>query len=932
MSSPNHPTSNIEDVISSNFLDFIPASPDYVLISPGKTYSSSSNLFGIVLIASPSVSLFHNDPCMKVLQAFYAKESPIPPPNPITLPVILTPSLDCFRDELNNVVKEEDRGCICFLGCNNSSGTKKYQGSNSGDGGNTRDGVKITGGVIGFGGGIGDAVARRTSMAGKTKVVIVKFKLSLKKGELDRVNPSCEKGKSKRTSYPPKPVPNSKQRLHFLHMDLCGPMRIASINGKWYVLVIVDDYSRYMWVHFLRTKDEAPEQNGVVERRNHTLVEATRTMLIFSRTPLFLWAGELDLPFESMYDDYIGGQLSTTQAPPVHQTPTASTTIADNAPTPTILSSQATNIPNTSQDIDELETQQQHVLQQAPLQPKIVVDNVPNAMFDGDVFENLFAPPSIREPSSPVLIRNQLQIDGDMYMYVLTMSTMEPKNVKEAMTDPAWIESMQEDLLQFKRLDAKSPTNAEPGPSSLTLGVSFVYEAYKNIDANGFELRNYVPLSRLVMLCRMVGGVRELDGFDHEVLIAETFHEQTDDELTNKENEFILVSGIANQNGKGNVVAAWAEVRPRRRDAAYLQTHMLTAQKEEAGIQIQPQEFDLIAIIGNLDEIEVVNANYILMANLQQALTSNTQTNKASIYDSDGSAEGLHYKEDSEEDPEEEPEEDVDIELKDDAELIFPYEVEGEKTPPPRDVSSDSVSSESESEDEEVDVTPEATAGTITQNPYAIRDFQRGLFEVGESSSARDSSNVDGLALWALRSDLEAAVSKPPSDDEDTERPRKKSKNSTSDGTRGPSEPRGPPSGKPRSISEARMREIIRDQVTTSMAEFVANMNHEASGARAGGAGAGGAGADDVDIELEDDAELIFPYEVEGEKTMPPRDVSSDLVSSESESEDEEVDVTPEATAGTITQNPYAIRDFQWGLFKVGESSSARDSSNVDGL
>ncbi|GJR85721.1 retrovirus-related pol polyprotein from transposon TNT 1-94 [Tanacetum coccineum] len=44
--------------------------------------------------------------------------------------------------------------------------------------------------------------------------------------------PSCEQGKSKRASHPPKPVPNSKQRLHLLHMDLCGPMRIASINGK----------------------------------------------------------------------------------------------------------------------------------------------------------------------------------------------------------------------------------------------------------------------------------------------------------------------------------------------------------------------------------------------------------------------------------------------------------------------------------------------------------------------------------------------------------------------------------------------------------------------------------------------------------------------------------------------------------------------------
>ncbi|GJS02144.1 retrovirus-related pol polyprotein from transposon TNT 1-94 [Tanacetum coccineum] len=75
--------------------------------------------------------------------------------------------------------------------------------------------------------------------------------------------PSYEQGKSKNAPHPPKLVPNSKQRLHLLHMDLCGPIRVKSINGKWYVLVIVDDYSRYTWVHFLRSKDETPEAEAI---------------------------------------------------------------------------------------------------------------------------------------------------------------------------------------------------------------------------------------------------------------------------------------------------------------------------------------------------------------------------------------------------------------------------------------------------------------------------------------------------------------------------------------------------------------------------------------------------------------------------------------------------------------------------------------------
>nr|GEV83461.1 reverse transcriptase domain-containing protein [Tanacetum cinerariifolium] len=79
MSSPCHPTSNIEDAFSLNFPDYLPASPDYVPASPRKTYSSSSNSFGVVPISSPTLLFFHDDPYMKVLQAFYTVKSPIPP-------------------------------------------------------------------------------------------------------------------------------------------------------------------------------------------------------------------------------------------------------------------------------------------------------------------------------------------------------------------------------------------------------------------------------------------------------------------------------------------------------------------------------------------------------------------------------------------------------------------------------------------------------------------------------------------------------------------------------------------------------------------------------------------------------------------------------------------------------------------------------------
>nr|GEX11718.1 hypothetical protein [Tanacetum cinerariifolium] len=124
------------------------------------------------------------------------------------------------------------------------------------------------------------------------------------KFEKDHLYLACAMGKSTKKSHKPKFEDTNQEKLYLLHMDLCGPMRVESINGKKYIFVIVDDYSRFTWVKFLRSKDEAPDfiikflkmiqvrlkvpvgishetsvarspqQNGVVERRNRTLIEA----------------------------------------------------------------------------------------------------------------------------------------------------------------------------------------------------------------------------------------------------------------------------------------------------------------------------------------------------------------------------------------------------------------------------------------------------------------------------------------------------------------------------------------------------------------------------------------------------------------------------------------------------------------------------------
>jgi hypothetical protein len=135
----------------------------------------------------------------------------------------------------------------------------------------------------------------------------------------------------------------TEQPGQLLHMDTVGPSRVRSMGGKWYVLIIVDDYSRYSWVFFLESKDEVfehfqslalrlnnehpnylkvirsdngtefrntsfnqfcnehgvdqqfsilhvPQRNGVMEQKNCTLVERAKAMLDEHRTPRCFWA------------------------------------------------------------------------------------------------------------------------------------------------------------------------------------------------------------------------------------------------------------------------------------------------------------------------------------------------------------------------------------------------------------------------------------------------------------------------------------------------------------------------------------------------------------------------------------------------------------------------------------------------------------------
>nr|GEZ72677.1 Gag-Pol polyprotein [Tanacetum cinerariifolium] len=338
--------------------------------------------------------------------------------------------------------------------------------------------------------------------------------------------PSCEQGKSKRASHPPKPIPNSKKWLHLFHMDMCGPMRVASINGKWYVLVIVDDYSRYTLVHFLKTKDEMPEVIKNFLKKIYVHLQApviivrtdngTEQVLMeyfdsvgithensAAKTPQALCYPENDredigkLGAKGDIGFFIGYSANSV-AYRVYNRRTrkimetmnvtfdelSSMDFEQNSSRPGLQNSAPaqTNSSNTqvsSHNVDA--TSPQHAQQQRNHSPSPTAsdaNNVPNAVFEGDLFINPFGTPST--------------------------DIMEPKTVKEALIDPAWIEFMQEELHQFIRLDVWELVSSPDGIKPLTLKWLF---------KNKHDEENTVIRNKTHLVMR---GYRQEEGIDFE--------------------------------------------------------------------------------------------------------------------------------------------------------------------------------------------------------------------------------------------------------------------------------------------------------------------------------------------------------------------------------------------------------------------------------
>nr|GEV80615.1 ribonuclease H-like domain-containing protein [Tanacetum cinerariifolium] len=112
----------------------------------------------------------------------------------------------------------------------------------------------------------------------------------------DHLCSACAMGKSTKKPHKPKSEDTDQEKLYLLHMDLCGPMCVTSVNGKktdnrtGFIDQTLCEYYEKVGISHEKSVACFPQQNGVIERRNRTLFKAARTMLIYAKALLFLWA------------------------------------------------------------------------------------------------------------------------------------------------------------------------------------------------------------------------------------------------------------------------------------------------------------------------------------------------------------------------------------------------------------------------------------------------------------------------------------------------------------------------------------------------------------------------------------------------------------------------------------------------------------------
>nr|GEV79384.1 copia protein [Tanacetum cinerariifolium] len=279
----------------------------------------------------------------------------------------------------------------------------------------------------------------------------------------DHLCSACQLGKSKKYAHKPKTVNTIMEVLHTLHMDLYRPIRVQSINGNKYTLVIVDNYSKFTWVKFLRTNDTEviiKLIEGLQVRLNKTIKNIhTNNGIEFVNRHLMQY-------YEIVGISHQKSVLRTPQENGVVERQNLSQPVppalAIHDPVfqpklPALADRVQVSPTGTPASFSSSSVQRSPYVHQA-----IVVDHTlganPFAPVEDVPFVNIFAsdPSSEATSSGEVSTRKQLVTDALWCFYNSVLLKIKPKNFKYVVIEDCWFEAMQEEIHEFNRLQNKA--------------------------------------------------------------------------------------------------------------------------------------------------------------------------------------------------------------------------------------------------------------------------------------------------------------------------------------------------------------------------------------------------------------------------------------------------------------------------------------------